>query len=102
MKKSGLVLLFSCFLASAACATTGAVSGGDHEAMIAQAEEAYKSVDKAGGAWRDTAEMITSAKKEAEAGNTTKAYELAKKAYDEAKMASQQIQAAQSAAPWLF
>lgn len=103
MRKSiiGLFVLASSTIT--ACATTGTGSNaGDYQSMITQAEEAYNAVDKAGGAWRDTGDLITEAKKEAESGNKDKAYTLASEAYEQSKLASEQLESQKKAGPWLF
>ena len=90
-------------LLTSACATMG--SGGAQDQYvetIAQAETAYKAVNKSGGAWRDTGEMIDTAKKEAQQENYEKALELATSALNESHLANQQMENEKKAGPWLF
>lgn len=90
-------------LMTGACATMGTGGTQDQYAeTIAQAESAYNEVNKSGGAWRDTGEMIESAKKEAQQENYDKALELATSALNESRLASQQKENEKKAGPWLF
>lgn len=90
-------------LMTSACATMGSGSAQDQYAeTIAQAESAYKAVEKSGAAWRDTGELIESAKKEAQQENYEKALDLATSALNESQLASQQNESQMKAGPWLF
>ncbi|MDH5546155.1 MAG: hypothetical protein OEZ43_11210 [Gammaproteobacteria bacterium] len=102
MKKLTMVLIGAASTVLFACATTGGGSSTEYEAAIAEAESAYKSVNSAGGAWRDTGDMIDAAKKEAGDGNYGKATSLAKEALEESKLAAQQLESQKNAGPWLF
>ncbi|MDH5376800.1 MAG: hypothetical protein OEX00_00580 [Gammaproteobacteria bacterium] len=97
------VLFASAFLSLTSLSSIAlSEEGGDHNAMIAKAENAYKAINKTGGAWRDTGELIDEAKKEAESGNSQKAFELADEAYRQATLASEQQKNSGSGKPWQF
>lgn len=103
MKQASLALVLILGLVSVSCASVGAgTASGNYQDMITKAEQAYKSVDEQGGAWRDTGEMIADAKKAAEAGDFSQAFALASEAYDQSMMAMKQKEAEAKAGPWLF
>ena len=90
-------------LMTSACATMGSGSAQDqYAATLAQAESAYSEASKSGAAWRDTGELIESAKKEAKQDNFDKALELITSALNESQLARQQGDGEKNAGPWLF
>lgn len=90
-------------LTTSACATMGTGGTQDQYAeTLSQAESAYSMANETGGAWRDTSELIDSAKKEAQQNNYDKALELAKSALNESQLAKQQNESEKKAGPWLF
>jgi len=80
--------------------------GGDLESQYTQtlgdAESAYKSVDKMGGAWAYTEDLIKEAKQKASEKDLGKALELAKEALAQAKSAQVQLESQKDAKPYLF
>lgn len=90
-------------LLTSACATMGTGNAqGQYEETLAQAEAAYSEVNKSGAAWRDTGDIIESAKKEAKQDNYDKALELVTTALNESQLAKQQDDKQKNAGPWLF
>ena len=70
--------------------------------MILDAEESYNALNKAGGAWNGTGELIEKAKQAAAKKNLQEAIELAAKAIEENKNAQVQLESQKKANSWLF
>jgi len=100
---ASLVLLTAC--GSAGEVKTAGAAGdakAQYEKTIKEAESVFKSVDKVGGGWAFTEDMMDDAKKAAAANDYDKALKLAKEAYDQGMLAKQQYESELKAGPTLF
>jgi hypothetical protein len=81
---------------------SGDAGGGDFDAQLAATEEAYATLEKQGGAWRDTKDTLDDAKKAMAANDAATASKLLGKAKGEVEMAKVQLEQQKNAAPYLF
>lgn len=69
---------------------------------LKDAEAAYAEVDKMGGAWAFTEELISDAKSKAAQNKLNEAITLAKEALFQSRTAKEQLLAQKKAGPYLF
>ena len=81
---------------------TPSASSADLEKLISEAETTYDKAAKLGAAWRDTKEMLNSAREATTKNELDKANKLAQQALDQSKMALQQQAEQKNAGPYLF
>jgi hypothetical protein len=72
------------------------------EQVYKQAEDAYKKVKDAGGAWAYTEDTLKEARQAADAKDYDKATKLAKNALEESEIARVQFEGQKQAGPYLF
>ena len=96
--------LFTLFATVSACSSTPSSNegGGDFSAQLESTVAAYNALDKQGGAWRDTKEMLDNAKKAMDANDTAKANKLLSAAKSEVESAKAQMEQQKNAGPYLF
>lgn len=102
-----LVVFSGCSLFESTGGTTegSAVGAGinpQFDELYARAEAAYKEVDKLGGAWAYTGDLLKEASEHAAKKDFGKAIPLAKAVIAESEMALQQFRSQQGAGPHLF
>lgn len=112
MNRMVLAAAMSVMLGLSACASmdgmessSAAVGGSLQEQSqqaISQAEQAYDSIHKRGGAWAYTGETLDAAKEAAKGNDFDKAIKLANEALEQAQMASKQFEGQTEAGPYLF
>ena len=104
MKLIQPLFIIGLFATLAACSSTPSSSagGGDFDSQLAATEAAYSALEKNGGAWRDTKEMLDDAKKAMAANDAATANKKLSAAKSEVEMASAQHEQQKNAAPYLF
>lgn len=89
MKKALIVSVLA--LAVTGCAAIRA--DREYNDLVAKAEAEIKLAQQSGFLWNNTEKFLADAKEAKQAGDTTKATSLAKKALEEAKLAQEQAKA---------
>lgn len=74
----------------------------EYDNMLAQVSAEYKALDKAGGAWAYSDELIEKAAEAAKSKDFAKAMKLLKEANDEISLAKAQLDQQKNAKPYLF
>ncbi|MCI0505033.1 MAG: hypothetical protein L0Z73_02885 [Gammaproteobacteria bacterium] len=83
-----------------AAAATG--NQAEYEELYNKTMEDYKKVEKQGGAWRDTKELLEKAEEAAKKKDYAAAAKLAKEASYETQNAAKQFEEQKKAGPYLF
>ncbi len=103
MKSMKSVLFCSVLTALSACSSTPSSNGGgDFESDLAATQAALTALDKKGGAWRDTQDMLDDAKKAMASNDAATANKKLSAAKSEVEMATAQLAGQQNAGPTMF
>jgi hypothetical protein len=100
--KTILSITMLAMLAACSSMPSGGAGGGNFNAQLEETLAAYTALEKQGGAWRDTKDMLDDAQKAMAANDAAKANKLLKQAKDEVEMAKAQFEQQKNATSYLF